>query len=278
MTPNTAAVYGQKMAIILGKALLWACCDGNATAIVDGTMQQRILAAYHATQHDNVHQNPVQKVRLVLRESNGVAIIETCQLLRNQSENGEISRITGVDNRRMQIMENMLHALKQNVINLQNTLVHEFEAQSAMLRKMERLQQRMYAIPARAVRVGGEKTVIEVVGEGEDGRIDGGQVVKQDLLSKCPKDLYVLWGEYQFGLNGRKPARQFTSAEKGKISSIYSKQNKVWKLIQNLIHKLNEDYRVIIDSIYSAYGHVSVTEIIKNIQRDEKTGGHPNLR
>ena len=62
------------------------------------------------------------------------------------------------------------------------------------------------------------------------------------------------------------------------VSSVYSKRHKVWKLIQDLINKRNEDSRVVIDSVYAAYGNVSVTKIFKNIQRDEKTGGHPNLR
>jgi hypothetical protein len=97
-------------------------------------------------------------------------------------------------------------------------------------------------------------------------------------LSKCPKDLFILWKEYEFGLEGRKPAKLFTSVEKGMVSSVYSKRHKVWKLIQDLINKRNEDSRVVIDSIYAAYGNVSVTKIFKNIQRDEKTGGHPNLR
>lgn len=288
VTPNTSAVYGQRMATVLGKALLWACCDGNAATIVDETMQQRIKSAFHATLHGgDANLNPVQKVGLVLSESNGVAIIETCQLIRNQSGNRDVTQMSsGVDARRLQMMENMMRTMQQSTINIQNTLVHEFEAHSTILRRMERLQRRMFAVPARATRVGGEKTAIEDVGQGEnpranDGRQDnnrGSKVVKKDLLSSCPKDLNILWREYQFGLGGRKPAKQFTSAERGLVSSIYSKRHKVWKLIEELIHKRGEDYRIIIDSIYAAYGHVSVTDIIKNIQRDEKTGGHPNLR
>ena len=236
-----------------------------------------------------VMQLSVQKVGLVLSESNGVAIIETCQLIRNQSGNRDATQTSsGVDVRRLQMMENMIRTTQQQTINLQNTLVREFEAHSTILRRMERLQRRMYAVPARATRVVGEKTVIEDVGEGENHRVNGGMqnnnrangsnIVKKDLLSSCPKDLHILWREYQFGLDGRKPAKQFTSAERGLVSSIYSKRHKVWKLIDELIHKRGEDYRVVIDSIYAAYGHVSVTDIIKNIQRDEKTGGHPNLR
>lgn len=280
VTPNTAAVYGAKMATVLGKALLWACCDNDAKSIVDRTMLERVLVAYHGIRHGDSNSNPVQKVRLVLSESNGVAIIERCPLLHNQSENGERALISsGIDSRRLQAIENVLHVIQQNAINLQNTIVHEFEAHATILRRMDRLQKRMAAIPARAIRVGQAKTVVENEDERDDDRTNEGNVgASRDLLSRHPKDLHVLWREYQFGLDGRKPARQFTSVEKGKVSSVYSKRNKVWKLIDGLIRRRNEDYRVIIDSIYAVYGHISVTDIIKKIQRDEKNGGHPNLR
>ena len=89
----------------------------------------------------------------------------------------------------------------------------------------------------------------------------------------------VNFGKNSLIINDAYPTTHaFTLVEKGMVSSVYSKRHKVWKLIQDLINKRNEDSRVVIDSIYAAYGNVSVTKIFKNIQRDEKTGGHPNLR
>lgn len=283
VTPNTAAVYGHEMALILGKALLWACYEVDAKCIVDQTLYQRIITACHAVRgHDaSATTNPVQKVGLILSESNGVAIIEACELVPNRNDN----RGKTLDNRRLQRVEMMLHDVKQNQINLQNTMALEFAEQTKMLRKIDRLQRRMAAIPARAIRREQEKTTIEQDDDNnseDEGRGNVGAshdaIVPGDLLSRSPPDLYILWDEYQVGLGNRKPARLFTSAERSKVSSIYSKRNKVWKLITDLINKRKEDKRVVIDAIYSAYGSVSVTTIIKNIQRDEKTGGHPNLR
>ena len=151
------------------------------------------------------------------------------------------------------------------------------------MRKIDRLQRRLAAVPAvRATRKGTAKVTIaqDEDNDDDDGRsnITHAMHVPRDLLSPSPKDLYTLWKEYQFGLGNRKPARLFTTEERGKVSSIYSKRNKVWKLIQDLINKRSEPSNIIIDAIYAAYGNESVTNIIKNIQRDEKTGGHPNLR
>lgn len=95
------------------------------------------------------------------------------------------------------------------------------------------------------------------------------------LVSKSKGPLHTLARVHR--LSDCKPARLFTSIEKGKVSSIYNKCKKVWKLIQGLINKRSKDYQIICDAIYAAYGHESVTTIIKNIQRDGKTGSHPNL-
>jgi hypothetical protein len=39
------------------------------------------------------------------------------------------------------------------------------------------------------------------------------EVIKQAELSQNPRSLQRLWREYKEGLNGRKPAEQFTTAE-----------------------------------------------------------------
>lgn len=282
VTPNTETVYGTKMATILGKALLWACCDEDTKSIVDTTLRERIMAAYNAVDHAHDIVNPVHKVGLVLHESNGVSIINTCDF--EQPNQPDDNRENTTNNSgRLQMVETMLQTVTQNQINLQNTMVHEFAEHSKLLRKIDRLQRRLAAVPAvRATRKGTAKVTIAQDKDNDDdnGRsnITHAMHVPRDLLLPSPKDLYTLWKEYQFGLGNRKPARLFTTEERGKVSSIYSKQNKVWKLIQDLINKRSEPSNIIIDAIYAAYGNESATNIIKNIQRDEKTGGHPNLR
>ncbi|ETO62385.1 hypothetical protein F444_19686 [Phytophthora nicotianae P1976] len=74
-------------------------------------------------------------------------------------------------------------------------------------------------------------------------------------LSKRPKDLYELWGEYEFGLNGMKAAREYTAAERG----------------------ANND--VAVDRIYAIFGRqLPVTSILLALRRDKQQGGHPSLR
>ena len=280
VTPNISGVYGEKMAAILGKALLWACCDEGAKTAIDPAFLKRVLTSYDAHNDGSTGlKNSVLKVGLMLRESNGVAIINSCSISSTKSDaaNTDTGSSSFETIQRLEMVDRKVDNMAKKVENIQSTLTQEFEANSAMLRKLDRLQRRMAAVPGVRGRKG--DTTYDAVEGGDEGRIGGHQrAVRRDLLSKSSKDLFILWKEYEFGLGGRKPARLFTVVEKGMMSSVYSKRNKVWTLIQRLINKRHEDSKVVIDSIYDVYGPISVTEIIRKIQQDGKTGGHPNLR
>lgn len=51
-----------------------------------------------------------------------------------------------------------------------------------------------------------------------------------------PRDLYQLWQEYEFGIGGRKPARQFTSVERGAVKFTYSRRKiTTWDAIDRMV-------------------------------------------
>ena len=100
-------------------------------------------------------------------------------------------------------------------------------------------------------------------------------------LSPNPKNLFELWAEFQVGIGGRKPAKLFSSRERGgETKHKYHHRLVVWRIISGLIRQgMTAD--AAIDCIYSIYGHqTSVNSIIKNSIRKEKGAGtlNPNLR
>ena len=98
------------------------------------------------------------------------------------------------------------------------------------------------------------------------------------MLSKHPSHLADVWAEFQVGLGGRKPAKDFTQADRGRNADAYCRRKNIWDLIQGLILQ-GHSHTAAINKIYQAYGHgCSVSKIIAFIKRDKKTGGHPNLR
>jgi hypothetical protein len=113
-----------------------------------------------------------------------------------------------------------------------------------------------------------------------------GEGIQAAVLSSNPKSLHGLWVEYRAGLNGRKPAMNFTKSERNKdrkTSQKYSRRNHIWKCIQRLCNNgMSSD--VAIDRIRQTYGYnTSPSKIIDCMIEDKKRyntegGIHPNLR
>jgi hypothetical protein len=92
-------------------------------------------------------------------------------------------------------------------------------------------------------------------------------------LSLHPKDLYILWQEYEFGIGGRKPARQFTMQERARVKFKYCRRKIVWDVIDCLL--VQSGYttaQVAIDRIYDIYGRLTVSDMIKRIRQDTRSG------
>jgi hypothetical protein len=117
---------------------------------------------------------------------------------------------------------------------------------------------------------------------------DQQEQVQQDglmpaTLAPTPRTLAELWEEYQFGIGGRKAAKDWTAAERGNtrdgIKQKYYRRKFVWWTIEELIRS-GLARNVAIERIRSAYGHrCSVTQIINFLIHDHTGGrrGHANL-
>lgn len=97
-------------------------------------------------------------------------------------------------------------------------------------------------------------------------------------LSKAPKTLFVLWEEYQFGMTGNKPAKDFTSFERGACRSVYCRRKVFWDCVSKHVHA-GFFAVTAITKILDAYGHSNtVSTILVQMVKDKANGGHVNLR
>jgi hypothetical protein len=97
-------------------------------------------------------------------------------------------------------------------------------------------------------------------------------------LSRRPRDLYELWHEYEFGLGGSKPAKHLNLAERGANKCTFSRRKVFWDVVAGLV-RAGFTSDTAIDKVYAAYGsRLSVTAILKSLQRDRVRGGHPELQ
>ena len=91
-----------------------------------------------------------------------------------------------------------------------------------------------------------------------------------DLMARIPT-IGMLWQEYQTGIGRNKPAKSFTSYDRGKNRFVYSRRKIFWDLMVKLIDEGNSATTAMsnIDVVYG-YGGASVTLILQRIRKDAK--------
>jgi hypothetical protein len=97
-------------------------------------------------------------------------------------------------------------------------------------------------------------------------------------LSTTPRNVYLLWQEYTHGIGGRKAAKDFTPAERGREKCKYSRRKIVWDVINTMI-RAGFTSQAAVDKIYEVYGQRSTTSsIIERMRADRiRHGVHPDL-
>jgi hypothetical protein len=107
-------------------------------------------------------------------------------------------------------------------------------------------------------------------------------------LASNIRDLMVLWTEWEYGIAGRKAAKDWTSIERGgggdtKVKQMYHRRRNIWRIQQHLVNKGRniQSANALIETTYGT--NLSITAISMAIARDRATyrahgGLHPNFR
>jgi len=104
------------------------------------------------------------------------------------------------------------------------------------------------------------------------------QFRKPARLAKGVKDLYMLWNEFETGLDGNKAAKDFTPQERGKCKALYSIRKVFWDQVLTLTRR-GHSYDSAIDKIYVVYGRsLPVTKILTKLRHDRMNGGNVALQ
>ena len=119
----------------------------------------------------------------------------------------------------------------------------------------------------------------EILRNLEDGGVDSDLFTNvRAKLYRGVKNLYDLWHEYEFGLSGNKPAKYFTSQERGKCRFMYCRRKVFWDVVKRFI-LTGHTSDTAIDKVYSVYGrNLAVSYVLKKLAFDRKNGGHPELQ
>ncbi len=163
------------------------------------------------------------------------------------------------------IMIGKVCVIENKVHDIQNNHAGHYQEVLKKLEKMDNNLKRIAVMPAQRVR---------------PQRVDGGgggsnesEVHHPANLCRCPKNLYVLWAEYESGVGGNKPARLFNKTERGKVCFKYCRRKIVWDAVEALVQRgLTSD--VAIDRIYSECEgpNTKVNDVIKELKHFKRVG------
>lgn len=262
VTPGIASQFNDAVAAILAKPLLWATFDPGVSSLVPASIRQRVVTAYNALGEDARladDQNPIEKVELVCYENNGEVIID-------EIPNDVQMAVAGAGGNAETNWKNAMFAKVSNVerrqVIIQNNQANHYAMTDRRFRTLEANTSRIALQPVvRPVhRAGGQQPAPAPA-----------------TLMNCPRDLYVLWQEYQHGIGGRKAARLFTPSERGRVKFKYSRRKIIWGAIDRMVRG-GDIAQVACDRIYEVYGRLSVCAMATAMRQDEKNGGHPQLQ
>ena len=117
------------------------------------------------------------------------------------------------------------------------------------------------------------RIAIQPVVRGGIGRVRPGSYGSgPGVKLKYPNDLFTVWKEWEFGMNGMKPAKDFTSHERGANKFTYCQCKVFWDAVNQLIAR-GHTLDTAVDRIYEAYGwRKSICEILRLMAHDRRQG------
>ena len=276
VVPNMLLKFSCQVSLVLALPLLWACFDPAMENRIPASIRNRVHAAYENIRQLPENVNPIIKVpQLVYRVDDNFFVVDNNQAMVDGNGQAVVPP---------QPLEEQLTALTSEVHQLRTDLMQHRSAseaaQSNFHQAIERHFSRLQANVRRLVIAPARRREQEPTSEGDSApNAPADHVVGANaVLSPLPRSLYDLWNEYQFGIGGRKPAKDFTPNERGRVKHNYARRKVVWEKVDELVRR-GYTAEVAIDRIYNVYGRSqSVTKIIDAMKVDRRNGGHANLR
>jgi hypothetical protein len=270
VVPNILKCFEKEVAIVLALPLLWAVSEDERPVWVPEAIRSRILTAYSAVVRLlPIGENPVKRVPLVVTGDDGVVYMD--EIGGNAQGDG------GAGNRTVRLGDNTGDQLMAIYSQIAGVSRRQAQAESQTQLYHTRTDSKLEAmnLNLRRIAIQPVQRVQHGANEGNNNNLAVAEIVA--ALSPRPRNLHLLWQEYEFGLGGRKPARQFTAIERGRVKFKYCRRKVVWDIIDRMVRG-GFTAQVAIDKIYVVYGHITVTQIINRMRTDAIGGGHPELR
>lgn len=282
VTPNISGVYGQQLAKLLGRSLLWLAFSEHKEMLPPPMLQQ-ITSAYSQVRTIADGQNPVAKKLQIVTGHDAQVFIDDVDVApgipgnvvntggNNANNNNNNTGQTAYQHQQ-QILLALLsqsHRQQQAIADLSATVDSLKGQVRTQTRALNSVIQHVDHNPVNMLHRHsnnsiGRRNLAQATNE------QGTSATSNATLSPNPRTLHILWDEYIRGIGGRKPAKDFTRFERGQCKFKYSRRKIFWDLVSSHV-RANRLASEVIEMIYDAYGHSSsVTIIINRIRRDKR--------
>ena len=268
---------------MLGKSLLWACKESEMISQVPPCLRQRVIQAYEGVMQLEEDINPIQKRWIVVYNVGGQLRIDEegnpGQVDEGQHE-ANMNNMAGG----MQTVTAQFAAIRQENIDLKELVTTQYDVMRDELLRLRRVIGRVANRPVMVnhgyVNHQGGQPQVGGGGGGGGGDDDpeDSTVPYKVMLSNCPRSLFELWQEYEFGLQGWKAAKRFTSQERGRVKYKYHRRKVVWDMILRLLGR-GHSIHTSVGEIERVYGEgKTVSTYINLLRHDRRVGHHHDLR
>jgi hypothetical protein len=268
VVPSICTRFSDEVALVLGKALLWLVFS-EENSYVPGEVSERIHNAYSVIRQLPENVNPIEKLLMVVTGDDAEVYFNE---VGRAAGRGDAADGTGAGYGRSQ--RDQLVSMQSDLASIRRMLTERSTRDDERYLQLER---RLANVERNTRRIAAQPAFRTVGATGNQDNVAAGNANRNHIpygstLSPTPRTINLLWLEYETGIGGRKPARDFSREERGRVKHKYHRRKVVWDCISQLIRAgLTAD--VACDRIYQVYGvSTPVTTIINNMKRDARNG------
>lgn len=282
--------FGEELATTLALPLIWHCFEyaenRNDLPYIDRRLRSRIISLVKGalgTQEDGNLENPVIRIGYNACSYDGQLELVERHILEGGENLDEVVggvRRDGAPDRQLGAILAEVRGIKRRQEEIYSITLGEFARVNNENKSLRRSVQRLSNQPIPYIR----RSTPGNIQNNPTSTNSGPNIPvirateKPARLSKGVKDLYLLWREFEMGLDGHKAAKEFTPTERGKVKALYSVRKVFWDVTLKLTRR-GHSYDTAIDKVYQVYGRGQpVSYILKKMRQDRQNGGHPSLQ
>ena len=281
VVPRTAEAFPKKVDTVFGRAVLWKVFDASVTEdgdsrhCIPGTMYERVMQAFkNLGDRCNLAtgENPVARLPLGVTGVDAQLIVDVIMTGDRDGGGGGGGngdwRVTGaMDRQEVRLLGSQILHLRREFSDLREQVGRGAYTNRAAFGRLSRTMTCLAASPAMRL-VRSVPAVEEEENTGDSNRV-------RAILMSRPKSCHDLWQDYMFGGPGRKPAKDFSPAERGRVKHLYSLRLPLCKKVAELVRG-GVSATVACDEVYEAYGNrLPLTTILRKTKAGARSGIWP---